>query len=182
MVVIPKGEYINLKKFEGTPFNSLVAMAYLNRKHKNNCVIIDDTYNSNPVSVRAALDVLENIKYSGRKIAILGNMNELGRFEQDEHRLIGEYSRDKADLIVFVGKNAGIMAKANGTNEQIQVFASRQELEKSLANIVKPNDLILIKASQNGNFFEEVTKRLMSEPEKASELLVRQSRFWMKKK
>ena len=40
MVVIPKGEYINLKKFEGTPFNSLVAMAYLNRKHKNNCVII----------------------------------------------------------------------------------------------------------------------------------------------
>ncbi len=149
---------------------------------KNNCILIDDTYNANPASVKAALDVLEQIKYAGRKVAILGNMNELGKFEEAEHREIGEYSHGKADLIIFAGKNAEIMAKANGGNENVLTFKSRQDLIKSLDTIIKPRDLILIKASQNGNFFEEVTKVLMKNPESAPEVLVRQSKRWMRKK
>lgn len=149
---------------------------------KEKCILIDDTYNASPVSVKAALDVLENIKYSGRKVAILGNMNELGKFETEEHRLIGEYSRDKADLTVFVGKNALIMAKANSQTDKLLIFANRRELIKSLDTIIKPHDLILIKASQNGNFFEEVTKQLMQNPDLAPQLLVRQSKWWMKRK
>lgn len=149
---------------------------------KKKCILIDDTYNASPVSVKAALDVLSEIKYTGRKVAILGNMNELGQFEAEEHRLIGEYSRNKADLIVFVGKNAHLMAKANGQVENILTFDNRQELIKPLNTIIKSDDLILIKASQNNNFFEEVTKQLLKNPAEASELLVRQSKKWMKKK
>ncbi|PIS07885.1 hypothetical protein COT78_01475 [Candidatus Berkelbacteria bacterium CG10_big_fil_rev_8_21_14_0_10_43_13] len=149
---------------------------------KRDCIIIDDTYNSSPTSAKAALDVLEQIKYSGRKVAILGNMNELGRFELDEHKSLGDYSRDKADLTVFVGKNAGIMAIANGKRDKVLVYDNRADLSKNLNKIVKPKDLVLVKASQNGNFFEETSKQLMKNPEKASELLVRQSKFWLKKK
>jgi len=149
---------------------------------KDDCIIIDDTYNSNPASARAAFDVLEQIKYSGRKVAIIGNMNELGKVEANEHRKLGEYSRGKADITIFVGKNAGILAAANGEKDRVLLFDSRIELAKTLDKIIKPKDLILVKASQNGNFFEEICKQLMKKPEKASELLVRQSKFWLKKK
>lgn len=149
---------------------------------KKDCILIDDTYNASPASAKAALLVLSEIKYSGRKVAILGNMNELGKFEETEHRLVGEFSRDKADLIIFVGKNADAMAEANGRTENVITFHTRQELTKSLDKIIQPKDLILIKASQNGNFFEEVTKALMKNLDQAEKLLVRQSKWWTRKK
>jgi hypothetical protein len=61
-------------------------------------------------------------------------------------------------------------------------FPNRIELITSLDKLLKPNDLVLIKASQNRNFFEEVVKVLMKYPSEASKQLVRQSSFWLKKK
>lgn len=149
---------------------------------KNDLWIIDDTYNANPSSVRAALQVLADFEHEGRKIAIIGNMNELGTSEKPDHISIGEFSSGKADLVIFVGPNAENMAKTSNDKEKILWFENRLELEKNLDKIVKPGDLVLIKASQNRNFFEEVTKKLMSEPEKADQLLVRQGKAWAKKK
>ncbi len=167
------------KSLEGTkPLNGRMRLL----EGKDGCVIIDDTYNSNPVSAKAAFEVLSEIKYSGRKVIIFGNMNELGQFEAEGHRGVGEFSRGKADLLIFVGKNAELMARGNGGLKNILTFPNRQELVRSLDKLIRPRDLILIKASQNGNYFEEVSKALMKNPGEAPKLLVRQNRLWMKKK
>lgn len=142
--------------------------------------IIDDTYNSNPASVRAAVDFLSNIEAKARKILILGNMNELGAWEKEEHEKAAQYARGKFDLAVFAGPNAKFMAKAYGGKSQ--VFLNRFELIKELKNIVREKDILLVKASQNKNFFEEVVKFLMQDKSHARQILVRQGREWLKKK
>lgn len=148
-----------------------------------NILIIDDTYNSNPTSAKEALNVLAEIEYNkGRKVAILGNMNELGSYEEESHREIGAYAYNKCDLAVFVGKNALLMQEAFGDKSKSLSFPSRRELTLTLDKIIKPNDLILVKASQNGNFFEEIVKYLLKDKSQAESLLVRQSKFWLKRK
>lgn len=149
---------------------------------KNNIVIIDDSYNANPSSMKAALETLSQIKYSGRKVAILGNMNELGSIEKQAHFEIGKFAYGKCDLAVFVTPNAEVMADGYNDKQTVLTFNNRSLLLKSIDGIIKPNDLILIKASQNKNFFEEIVKYLMKNPENASGLLVRQDGNWLYKK
>lgn len=149
---------------------------------KMGITIIDDTYNANPSSVRAALDTLNEIEYSGRKIAILGNMNELGKIEKEAHIDVAKYAEDKFDLVVFVGRNSEIMYDHATNQEKTRKFSSRQELLSSIEELVDDRDLILVKASQNGNYFEEIVKYLLKDKDNASNLLVRQSKYWMSKK
>jgi len=144
--------------------------------------IIDDSYNSNPASAKAALDLLSELKTDGRKIAILGNMNELGEIEKDVHRELGAYAKGKCDVAIFAGANAEIMQKGFADNKCSKAFFGRDELTSELNNFVYKDDIILVKASQNGNYYEEVVKFLMKEKGRASELLVRQGPEWMKKK
>lgn len=148
-------------------------------KGKKNITIIDDTYNANPSSVKAALQVLSGLDYDGRKVAVLGNMNELGQFEIGAHSDVADFAKDKADLVIFAGPNAEKQAEIVGGKKSL-AYKNRIELEKKLDDVIKPGDLVLIKASQNKNFFEEITKKIMLEPEKASEILVRQSKRWSK--
>ncbi|MFA6963471.1 MAG: Mur ligase family protein [Patescibacteria group bacterium] len=145
---------------------------------RDGIIILDDTYNASPASIKAALDVLSN--FSGRKVAIIGNMNELGEIEEQSHREVAAYAKGIADLAVFAGKNAKMMAEVCGNGALS--YLTRKDLEADLANIVKSQDVVLIKASQNGNFFEEITKLLLFDKSKSAEILVRQSRFWLKKK
>lgn len=149
---------------------------------KNGIKIIDDTYNSNPEAVKAALDVLSKMKYDSRKVAVIGNMNELGNFEQEGHTQIGQYAIGKCDLAIFIGPNAGIMQKAYGDKGTSLVFKSKEDFYPEIDKIIKSHDLILIKASQNGNYFEEITKLLMLNLSQAKHQLVRQSNFWLRKK
>lgn len=149
---------------------------------ENSTSIIDDTYNANPGSVKAALITLSEISHKGRKVLILGNMNELGDNEKKSHEEIGAFARGRCEFAVFTGQNAGIMQKGYGDKSTSMVFKDRRELVDKIDDIIKKDDLILIKASQNGNYFEEVTKHLMKNPEKADKLLVRQDRFWLRKK
>lgn len=145
-------------------------------------IIIDDTYNSNPSSAKAAADVLAEIDYPYRKVVIFGNMNELGKHAKEEHRAIGKYFSDKCDFAVFVGPHSEIMREAYGKKSNSLAFNNRKEVIALLPEIVKNNDLVLIKASQNKNFFEEITKSLMKNPKEASSKLVRQDAFWKNKK
>lgn len=149
---------------------------------RNDIKIIDDAYNANPASVRAALDAISSIKIPKRKVVILGNMNELGSYEKDAHSEIGVYAKGRVDLAVFVGPNAGRMAEGYHDKKTSYTFKNRADLIKSVDGILQAGDLVLIKASQNKNYFEEVVKYLMEHPEKAGDLLVRQSNFWLKKK
>jgi len=147
---------------------------------KNNTVIIDDTYNANPASSKLAISLLDNLNYKYRKVAILGSMNELGSYEEGAHEEVAGFLKGKCDLAIFVGKNSSIMQKTYG--EKSLRFATRQELVKNLGKIIKKDDLILVKASQNNNFLEEVVKKLMNNPKDAGKLLVRQGSEWRGKK
>ncbi|MFA4996134.1 MAG: UDP-N-acetylmuramoyl-tripeptide--D-alanyl-D-alanine ligase [Patescibacteria group bacterium] len=147
---------------------------------KDNIAIIDDTYNSNPTSAKLAIDFLDQVDYKGRKIAILGNMNELGANEKLLHQKIAEYSKDKFDQVIFVGVNSSIMQEKCDRNSLS--FKTRKELINNLDKILKPNDLVLIKASQNKNYLEEVVKKIMKNPSLAKEQLVRQSKEWINRK
>ena len=142
-------------------------------------MIIDDTYNASPAAVKAAIAVLSEIK-ARRRVLILGNMNELGNYEKEAHLEVATFAKSKVDIAIFAGPNAALMAEKFGENAFS--FADRTSMQGELKNLLKPHDVILIKASQNNNYFEEVTKLLMADRSKSASLLVRQNAFWLRKK
>lgn len=147
---------------------------------RNGTLIIDDSYNADPLSVKAALNSMHDFEWTGRRVAILGNMNSLGAYEESSHEEVARYAKECVDVAIFAGKNAELMKRSFGDNAY--AFLNRKSAVEKIPSLVSKGDLILVKASQNGNFFEEVTKILMKDPGKAGELLVRQSNFWMRKK
>ncbi len=123
--------------------------------------IIDDCYNANPVSMKAALDLLSMA--DTRKVALLGDMFELGSNEQALHREIGVYAAgDKADILVCAGRLSLHMYE--GAKEHYQgklfYFETRDEMLEALPVIIKEGDTILVKAS-HGMGFDTVVKALM---------------------
>ncbi|MBN1279030.1 MAG: UDP-N-acetylmuramoyl-tripeptide--D-alanyl-D-alanine ligase [Chlorobium sp.] len=110
--------------------------------------IINDTYNANPDSVRYAIDLLDELSCPGRKIAVLGDMLELGNSGALEHDKIGRYiQRSTIDLLLTIGDLArgyvsGNEARAYGH------YANREELSKALLDMVRPGDVVLFKGSR----------------------------------
>ncbi len=151
-------------------------------KMKNEIIVIDDSYNSNPTSAIEALNTIRAIEFPGRKVAILGNMNELGDYAEKGHREVGKIAGKSIDYAVFVGPNAKFMAteaeKSGLPLLQMKILKTPDEVIRIIDEIIKPGDLILIKASQNGMRFENVVKYLLDDPKIASEILVRQEKKW----
>ncbi len=118
---------------------------------KKSIYIIDDSYNASPLSIKIALQTLGEIK-NLRKVAVLGDMLELGDFSEEAHRLIGKMAAGIADVLITVGPLAKIIAeeaKKNGLNEQqIFIFNSVGEAIKNIDGIIQKNDIVLIKASR----------------------------------
>ncbi len=109
--------------------------------------VIDDCYNANPVSMRASLDVLS--QGQGRKIAVLGDMGELGEEEKELHGQIGRYAAEKKiDILFCAGPLSEEMAReAKKGGCEVHYFRTREELTAELTGYVKPGDQILVKAS-----------------------------------
>lgn len=110
---------------------------------------IDDCYNANPVSMEASLDVLSHAK--GRKIAVLGDMGELGTEEKALHYKVGKVCVDKnIDVLFAAGELSAeyerAIKDANGTCD-VHYFAKREDMTEDLLNFVEAGDSILIKAS-----------------------------------
>ncbi len=122
--------------------------------------IIDDTYNASPDSMKAALNVLASVK-GGRKIAILGDMFELGEMEEEYHRQIGEYASHKGiNVVLSVGKNAEhISAAAKDGGIQAFHFPGRDMLKSVLPQWIRKGDVILVKGSR-GMAMDEIVKHL----------------------
>lgn len=127
--------------------------------HVNGITVIDDCYNANPMSMEASLKVLSQAK--GRKVAVLGDMFELGDNEISLHRKIGNIAAGlKIDLIVCIGELSAYMAEeAKKGDREVLYYKEKDAFENNITNYVKQGDTVLIKAS-NGMNFKDIVKVL----------------------
>ena len=150
----------------------------------NNSLIIDDTYNSSPSACEAALKTLGMIKTSGRKIAVLGDMLELGRYTKETHENIGKIARENCEILAVVGQRAGDIkagaVEAGMRAENIPEFLNSVEAGEYMKDLVKMNDLILVKGSQ-GIRMERTVLAILANKENKKKLLVRQDKEWQNK-
>lgn len=139
--------------------------------------IIDGSYNSNPTSARAAVDALA--EFPGRKIAVLGQMNELGAQSERHHRALGEYLKGKVDFLVGVyGDAKYICEELDKNGENMRYFETNIVAGEFLQNFLREGDTVLFKGSQNNVRLEKAVEMVMKNPEKAGELLCRQDPEW----
>jgi len=116
---------------------------------KNNFFIINDAYNSNPYALKSALNFLSNFKNKGKKIAVLGNMLELGKKAKELHQEIGQNLPQNIDVLITTGKLAkqiGQMVKNNSC--QIKHLSNNKQIINYLNKTVQKNDVVLFKASR----------------------------------
>ncbi len=129
--------------------------------HTENYTIMDDCYNANPVSMKASLDVLATAL--GRKVAILGDMGELGTDERTLHYTVGEHATEKnIDLLLCVGTiSEEIVKGAKEKNPEMNafLFENKEELLEKLPKLLEKGDSILVKASHFMQF-EKIVKAL----------------------
>lgn len=135
-------------------------------KKKNNITIINDCYNANYDSMKAVLDFLGTNK-NNRKIAVLGDMLELGEFSVELHKKVGlEVSKNKIDILITVGKsskNISSSAKDCGMDKNnIFEFSNNKEAINKIKAIMEENDIILVKAS-NGMKFKEIVDGILKD-------------------
>ena len=129
--------------------------------HRNGITIIDDCYNANPVSMKASIDVLS--KAEGRKIAVLGDMGELGAEERKLHFSVGEhFAQKKIDMLFCAGELSmeivsGVVLVSPDT--QVHYFGTKEALIQELKSVCKEGDTILVKASHFMNY-QDIVKEL----------------------
>ncbi|HAO81481.1 TPA: hypothetical protein DCQ82_02095 [Candidatus Veblenbacteria bacterium] len=148
-------------------------------------LILDDTYNSSPQAAAAALDILKvlPLNVGAKRWAVLGDMLELGADSENLHYEIGRRVADsKVDYLVTVGTASenitkGAQAAGLAYDESWHVTDTREAI-KLIQQKVNKGDIILVKGSQ-GVRCERIVKGIMLEPERAGELLVRQSPPWV---
>jgi len=120
--------------------------------------IINDTYNANPDSIRSAVNELVALKGSGRSIAVIGDMLELGEASGPEHRALGEYiSGAGVDVVVAYGNFGGDVIEGAGKGVHAKTHG---EAARAVAEAAREGDMVLVKGSR-GMRMEEVTKLLM---------------------
>ena len=107
--------------------------------------IINDTYNANPDSVKSAIKTLGTFK--NRKVAILGDMLELGENEKKYHQEIGEFCNEKIDVLITIGVLSKNMF--DKFTKEKYFFKTNEEAETKLKDILKQDDVILVKASHS---------------------------------
>ncbi|MCB9823280.1 UDP-N-acetylmuramoyl-tripeptide--D-alanyl-D-alanine ligase [Candidatus Nomurabacteria bacterium] len=150
---------------------------------KKQSLLIDDSYNASPEAVIAALNTLYEIP-SRNRIAVLGQMNELGKFSESMHKKVGqECDPSKLELLVTIGDDANnyLADSAEKAGCKVLRCPSPYHAADIVSSLLKKGSVVLIKGSQNGVFSEEVTKKLLQN-KKDQQRLVRQSKAWLKAK
>ncbi len=145
--------------------------------------LIDESYNSSPAAVEVALQNLHEFPGKGRKIAVLGDMLELGRYSVSEHERIGKLVKHSADVLVGVGVRARHLAEAargNGMKEaHVITFDTSVSAAEALPALLKEGDVVLIKGSQSIRT-ERIVEALLADPADAAKL-VRQEVEWKRR-
>ncbi len=126
--------------------------------------IIDDTYNASADSMKAALKVLNDYNVDGNKIAVLGDMFEMGDFAAKLHEEVGDFAATTdIDILVTIGQLADNIKTgfANHSTKPVYAFSTKEEFIQNINNIINKNDCILFKASRGMHFetlIEEIRK------------------------
>ncbi|MFA5946877.1 MAG: Mur ligase family protein [Patescibacteria group bacterium] len=148
-------------------------------------LVLDDSYNAAPASVSVALDALMRFtpgEERDRRIAVLGDMAELGPRTESEHRAVGAHVARACDLFIAVGPGMGLAAEAaiaaGLPKDKVERFSTSVEAGRYLDANIQKGDVVLIKGSQSMRM-EKAVKDIMGEPLKAPELLVRQEEYWL---
>ncbi len=151
--VSPENIVAGLEKYSGTPGRMQIKHGF------SGATIVDDSYNANPDSVRAAIDFL--VLQAGKKILVLGDMGELGEWVNQSHQQVGEYAKaQKLDAIFCVGEKSALAAKAFGTHGKS--FATQSGLADALKPILDSNTTALVKGSRSAHM-EHVVNALCAE-------------------
>ena len=145
--------------------------------------MIDDTYNASPDSMREALALLGRFP-GAHKLAVLGDMLELGAVSDAEHQAIG---RQAASLgvnhLVTVGPSGKIIAEAalaaGLPEERVISFDTSAQATVTVQELMREGSVVLVKGSQ-GVRMERITKEIMAEPMRAGDLLCRQYGTWLR--
>ncbi len=153
-------------------------------KGVNETIVIDDSYNSSPRALSVGLDIFNKLSCNGRKIAVLGDMRELGDESESEHKKAGVKVAGIADILLTIGEESKKLkdeALKSGMNKENVFEFGYNESQKAgnfLAGILKVGDCIFVKGSQNKIRTEKVVEVIMKDKDQASNVLVRQSRGW----
>jgi UDP-N-acetylmuramoyl-tripeptide--D-alanyl-D-alanine ligase len=119
-------------------------------RSKRGALMLDDTYNASPASTLAALSLLDEM--NGRKVAVLGDMLELGQYETQGHEMVGLRAAEIADLLLTLGKRAHTIARAASQagmrKENIHEFEDTQDVIVWLEENLTENDSLLLKGSR----------------------------------
>lgn len=147
-----------------------------------NTRVLDDTYNASPASMRVALELLGELP-AKRKVAVLGDMMELGEFMETAHRRVGKQVREVADILITVGLRAKFIAEeamqSGMKKEMVHLFDTSEAAKREVQHLIEEGDLVLVKGSQAMRM-EKIVEEIMAEPERKGELLVRQYGKWLK--
>lgn len=146
--------------------------------------LIDDTYNAAPAAMNSALETLKSLT-AKRKIAVLGDMLEIGKYTLEVHEAVGKSLKKMGvDMLITVGIRGKLIAEAairGGLSEKsVFTFTDVNEAATFLESKMQKGDLILVKGSQ-GVRLEKVVREVMAEPQRAKELLARQNPEWVKR-
>ena len=153
----------------------------------NDSVLIDSSYNSSLEPTLASLEMLKAINIRGKKIAILGDMREIGKKEKRDHEELAIKAAKTADHIILIGPltqkyTLPKLRKLKFPETKIHAFINAYQAIDAVKKLIKPRDLVLIKGSQNTIFLEIIVEEIMAEPSQASELLCRRSKYWEKQR
>jgi UDP-N-acetylmuramoyl-tripeptide--D-alanyl-D-alanine ligase len=129
------------------------------RKTRAGALLLDDCYNAGPASMLAALDVLAETP--GRRLALLGDMLELGSAEREAHRRLGEQAASVVDVLFTIGDRGELIGDAarDAGAREVRHFTSREQAVEQLGTLLGPGDVLLVKAS-HGLHLEAVVKEL----------------------
>lgn len=145
---------------------------------KNGSIIIDDSYNASPAAVEEALATLKAFPHAKRRIAVLGDMLELGRYSVMEHERIGVLADSSADVVIAVGIRARAFVAIPRNGETLW-FNNSQEAAVALVDIIHVGDVVLVKGSQSIRT-ERIVEALLANPSDVARL-VRQEEMWKQK-
>ena len=158
LCAIAVGEYLNVpteKIINGIANLELTKKRMEILTSKAGATVINDTYNANYDSMKAAIIYLKEIK-NKRKIAVLGDMLELGDYSKELHEKVGEEVDESIDILITIGKEAKYIAEKSKAKQIIECKDNDEAIEK-LKEIQTKNDAILLKASNGMKFFEIAT-------------------------